>query len=130
VPEDNAARKSFEAGARTAREAMDRGTAAAEQATRQAEKSYSSTAEGIREFNTKLLDIAQANTMAGMNFVSELTRVKGPTEAMELWSRHAQNQLQTLTEQSQELATLCQRIAVSSTEPLTRSFDQTFKRAS
>jgi hypothetical protein len=76
-----------------------------------------------------LLDIAQANTMAGMNFVSELTRVKGPTEAIELWSRHAQNQLQRLTEQSLELATLGQRIASSSTEPLTRGFDQTFRRA-
>ena len=32
MPEDNPARKSFEAGARTAREAVDRGTAAAEQA--------------------------------------------------------------------------------------------------
>jgi hypothetical protein len=130
MPEDNPARKSFEAGARTAREAVDRGTASAEQATRQAEQSYSSTAEGIREFNAKLLDIAQANTMAGMNFVSELTRVKGPTEAIELWSRHAQNQLQRLTEQSLELATLGQRIASSSTQPLTRGFDQTFKLAS
>ncbi len=130
MPEDNPARKSFEAAAKTAREAVDRGTAAAEQVARQTEQSYSSTAEGIREFNTKLLDIANANTMAGMNFVSELTRVKGPTEAMELWSRHAQNQLQRLTEQSQELATVCQRLAFSSTEPLTRGLDQTFRRAS
>jgi hypothetical protein len=75
------------------------------------------------------VDIAQTNTMAGMNFLSELTRVKGPTEAIELWSRHAQNQLQRLTEQSLELATLGQRIASSSTEPLTRGFDQTFRRA-
>jgi hypothetical protein len=130
MPDDNLARKSFEAGATTAREAVDRGTAAAEQATRQAEQSYSSTAEGLREFNAKLLDIAQANTMAYMNFVSELTRVKGPTEAVELWPRHAQNQVQRLTEQSLELAALCQRFASSSTGPLTRGFDQAFKRAS
>jgi hypothetical protein len=67
----------FEAAARTAREAADRGTAAAEQAARQAEQSYASIADGIREFNAKLLDIAQANTMAGMNFVSKPTRVNG-----------------------------------------------------
>jgi hypothetical protein len=71
----------FEAAARTAREAADRGTAAAEQAARQAEQSYASIADGIREFNAKLLDIAQANTMAGTNFVFELTRVNGRTEA-------------------------------------------------
>ena len=93
MPEDNPARKSFEAGARTAREAVDTGTAAAEQPTRQAEQSYTSIADGIREFNAKLLDIAQANTIAGMNFVSELIRVKGRTEAFELWSRHAQSHL-------------------------------------
>jgi len=130
MPDDNPARKSFEAGARTAREAMDRGTAAAEQATKGAEQSFESTADGLRVFNAKLLDIAQTNTMAGMNFVSELAQVKGPTEAFELWSRHAQNQLQRLSEQSQELATLAQKIASSSTEPLMRGFDQSFKRAS
>jgi len=81
MPEDNPARKSFEAGARGAREAAGRGTAAAEQATRQTDQSYIAVADGIREFNAKLLDIAQANTMAGMNFVFELTRVNGRTEA-------------------------------------------------
>jgi hypothetical protein len=130
MPEDNPARKSFEAGARTAREAVDKGTAAVEQATRQAEQSYSFAAEGIRDFNAKLLDIAQVNTMAGMNYISELTRVKGPTEAIELWSRHAHNQFQRLTEQSLELATLSQRIASSGVKPLTRGFDQAFGRAS
>ena len=77
MPDDNPARKSFEAGARTAREAMDRGTAAAEQATKGAEQSFESTADGIRVFNAKLMDIAQTNTMACMNFVSELAQVKG-----------------------------------------------------
>ena len=130
MPEDNPARKSFESGARTAREALDRGTAATEQATKQAEQSYSSAVEGIREFNAKLLDIAQTNTMAGLNFAAELSRTKGPTEAFELWSRHVQSHLQRLSDQSQELTTLGQRLASSSAEPLTRSFDQAFKRAS
>jgi hypothetical protein len=130
MPEDNPARKSFEAGAKTAREATDRATAAAEQAAKGAEQSFESTADGLRVFNAKLLDIAQTNTMACMAFMSELAKVKGPTEAFELWSRQAQNQLQTLNEQSQELAALAQRIAASSTEPLMRGFDQSFKRAS
>jgi hypothetical protein len=68
-------------GARTAREAATEETAPAERATGQTEQSYASIADGIREFNAKLLDIAQANTMAGMNFVSELTRVNGRSKA-------------------------------------------------
>jgi hypothetical protein len=129
MPENNTAKKSFEAGTRTAREAMEKGTAAAEQATRRAEQSFETTANGISEFNSKLLAIAQTNMMAGMNFVSELAQVKDPTEAFELWSRHAQSQFQRFSEQSQELATLGQRLASSSTAPLTRGFDQAFKRA-
>jgi hypothetical protein len=72
----------------------------------------------------------QANTMACMDFISELTRVKGPTEAFELWSRQAQSYLQRMSEQSQELATLGRKTASSSAEPLMRGFDQMFKRAS
>jgi hypothetical protein len=130
MPNDNPARKSGEAGARTTREALDRGTAATEQATKQAEQSYSSAADGIREFNAKLLDMAQTNTMAGLNFAAELSHAKGPTDAFEVWSRHAQSHLQRLSDQSQELASLGQKLASSSAEPLTRGFEQIFKRAS
>jgi hypothetical protein len=127
MADDNPSKRSFE---RTAREAMERGSAATEQAAKQAEQSYSSAAEGITEFNTKLLDIAQINTKAGLTFATELMQAKGPTEAFQVWSRHAQSHFQRLSDQSQELASLGQRIASSSTEPLTRGFDNMFKRAS
>ena len=130
MPDDNPAKKSFEAGARTAREALERGTAATEQATRQAEQSYSSAAQGIVEFNTKLMDIAQINAQAGLTFAGELMQAKGPTEAFEVWSRHAQTHLQRMSDQSRELAMLGQRLASSSAESLPRGFDQVFKRAS
>jgi hypothetical protein len=126
---ENTAKKTFEAGAKTAREALEQGTAAAERGAREAEQAYSSATEGFRDFNAKLVDIAQSNTMASLNFLGELAHAKGPTEAFELWSRHIQSQLQRLTEQSQELAALGQRIASSSTEPLRRGFDQTLRRA-
>jgi hypothetical protein len=129
MPADKPASKSFEVGTRT-REAVDKGTAAGEQATRQAEQSYAFAAEGVREINVRLLGIAQANTMAGMNFLSELAHVKEPMEALELWSRHTQSNLQRLNEQWHELATLGQRFASSGSEPMARGFDQTFKRAS
>jgi hypothetical protein len=124
MSEHNPARKSFETGAKAAREAAESGTEAAEQAAKRAEQSYSSAAAGLRDFNAKLMNMAQANTTAGLNFLAELAHAKGPTEAFELWSRHTQTHFQRMTEQSQELATLGQRIAASSTEPLRRGFDQ------
>ena len=96
MAENNPARKSFEAGARTAREALEKGTATAEQAAREAEHSFSWAGEGFRDFNAKLMDFGQANMMAALNFVAELARVKGPTEAFELWSRHAQDKCKDL----------------------------------
>jgi phasin len=130
MAESNPARKSFEAGARTAREALEKGAATAEQAATETERSFSSAGEGLRDFNAKLMDFGQANLMANLNFFAELARAKGPTEAFELWSRHAQEQMQRFTEQSQELGALGQRIASTSSEPLRRSFDQTIRRVS
>ena len=130
MPESNQSRKVFETSASTAREAMGKATATADQAARQVEQSYSFAADGIRDLNTKLLDIAQTNTLASLNFFSELMRTKGPTEAFELWSRHVQDHFERCIAQSQELATLGQKIASSSTEPLARGLDPTFKRAS
>jgi phasin len=127
---ENLARKSFEAGGKTAREALEKGTATAEHAAREAEQSFSSAEEGLRGFSAKLMNFGQANMMANLNFLAELAQAKGPTEAFELWSRHAKEQMQRFTEQSQELGALGQRIASSSSEPLRRSFDQTIRRVS
>jgi hypothetical protein len=76
MAENNPARKSFEGGARAAREALEKGTATVEQAAREAEHGFSSAGEGFRDFNAKLMDFGQANVMAGLNFVAELARVK------------------------------------------------------
>ncbi len=46
-------KKAFEKGERFTREALDKGTATAEQAARQAEQSYSNAAGGIADLNTK-----------------------------------------------------------------------------
>lgn len=119
-------RKSFESVAKTAQEAMERETEAGEQATKRAGQSYSVATEGLREFNAKLMDMAKANTTAGLTFFAELAGAQRPTEAFELWSRHAQNNFQRLTAQSQELVLISQRIASSSTQPFRRAFDQTW----
>jgi hypothetical protein len=130
MAENNPARKSFEAGARTAREALEKETATAEQAAKEAERSFASAGEGFRDFNAKLMAIGQANMTAGLKFFAELAQAKGPTEAFQLWSRHAQEQMHRFTEQSQELGTLGQRIASTSSEPLRRGFEQTLRRVS
>jgi hypothetical protein len=89
--------KKFERSERTTREGFDMSSEAAVQATRQAERSYSSAAEGIRELNVRLLDMGQTNGMAALEFVRELTTAKGPKEAFEVWSKHTNDQFQRFT---------------------------------
>ena len=120
---ENQSKKIFERSERTAREGFDMGAEAAVQATRQAERSYSSAAEGIRELNVRLLDMAQTNGMAALEFVRELTTAKGPKEAFEVWSKHANDQFQRFTAQSEELTLLGQKIAGSSAQPLNARID-------
>ena len=113
--------------ARAARESIDRGKAAAEGAARSAEQSYLAAADGIRDFNARLIEMAHANTLAAVDFAREISTAKDPSAAAALWSSHLRQNLETLTDQSRELATLAQRIATSSAEPLTRGFGTAFK---
>ena len=113
--------------ARAARETFEKASAATRQSARGAEQSFSAVAEGIRDINVRLMEMAQLNTVAALVFVREMSTAKGPTEVASLWSSHAQRQFETLTEQSKELTALAQRIATSSAEPMTRSFGNALK---
>ncbi len=108
--------------ARTARESVEKGNAAAEGVARRAEQSYFAAADGIRDFNVRLIEMAHANTVAALDFAREISSAKDPSAAGTLWSSHLRQHLETLADQSRELATLAQRIATSSTEPIARSF--------
>jgi hypothetical protein len=79
----------------TAREAMQKGAAAAEGSTRALGEGYFAAAEAVRDFNMKLIEIAQANTMATLNFAQEIAIAKAPTEAAALWSSHARKNFET-----------------------------------
>jgi phasin len=113
--------------AKAARETFEKGSAAAEESARGAQQSFSAVAEGIRHFNVRLMEMAQLNTVAALDFAREMSTAKGPAEAAALWSSHTKRQFETLTEQSRELTALAQRIATSSAEPITRSFGNAFK---
>jgi hypothetical protein len=112
---------------RAARETFERASAATQQSARGAEQSFSEVAEGICDFNVRLMEMAQLNTVTALDFVREMSTAMGPAEAASLWSSHTQRQFETLTEQSKELTALAQRIATSSAEPMTRGFGNALK---
>jgi len=123
-------RKFADKSAAIASETLEKGKAAAEQATQAVQQSYSVTVDNIRDFNVKMIDMAQANSEAVFNFARELATSKQPSDIAELWTAHAKKQFETLTEQTKELTALGQKIAGESAEPIARSVNQAFKKVS
>jgi len=109
----------------TVRDAMQKGTAAAEESTRAMGNGYFAAAEAVSNFNMKLIEMAQGNTMAALNFAQQVATAKTPAEAASLWSSYARERFETLTDQSKELTVLAQSVVTSTTEPLTHTFRQT-----
>jgi phasin len=126
----NETRKFADRAAQTGRETFAKSRAAAEQSVRGAQESFSAVAEAIRDFNVRLMEMAQHNTIAALDFAREMSTAKGPADAAALWSSHAKRQFETLTEQTKELTALAQRVATSSANPIARNFGRTFPGSS
>jgi phasin len=94
------------------------------------DQNNSVTVDNIRDFNVKMIDMAQANMEALFGFARQLATAKAPSDIMELWTSHTRKQFETLTEQTKELTALGQKMAGESVEPIARSVNQAFKKAS
>ena len=130
MSEHDQTRKFADKSAAIASETLEKGKAAAEQATRAVQQSYSVTVDNIRDFNVKMIDMAQANAEAVFDFARQLATAKQPSDMVEPWTAHAKKQFETLTEQTKELSALGQKIASESGEPIARGVNQAFKKAS
>ena len=79
---------------------------------------FSNDVRGMQEYNEKLAEFAQANAKTQMEFMEKLSGLKSPTEFFEISSKHMQQHFERLTEQGKLLATLAQRIAIETAEPI------------
>ena len=52
------------------------------------DQSISVTFESIRDFNVKMIDMAQANTAAVFDFARQLSTAKSSSDLVELWTAH------------------------------------------
>jgi len=91
---------------------------AANEATDALQKSASTAIKGIQEYNSKVVEFAQANTQSHIEFVQRLAGVKSPFDCVEIFHNYSRQQLETLTEQAKELAKLGEEIAGSASTPL------------
>ena len=124
MTENIAPRKFGDKGAAHSKDATQQFGAAAEQATKVLEQNYATAANGLRDYNLKALEIAQVNSDAAFDYARQLMSVKSPSEMMELWTTHARKQFEVLTEQTQGLAALGQKVVTETTGPVTKALNR------
>jgi phasin len=122
-------RKAFEKGVADTRAAYARAKTAAEETSGALETSCATAAKGIVEFNGKALDALRANAEANFDFIKSVIGVKSVPEFITLQSEHARRQAEAIAAQAKEIATLSQKVAAESVEPLKTQFAKTFKIA-
>jgi phasin len=111
-------REMTEKGATQSREAFEKMSAATAQTADVMKNCYSTAVKGIQDYNNKLIEFTHANTKTAGDFAQRMFGVKSPSEFFELSADLAQQQLETLTKQTQQLATLAQQVTLATTEPL------------
>jgi phasin len=122
-------RATAEKGTAQAQEAFEKVSAATAEATDLIKNSYSTAVKGAQDYNNKVIEFAQANTKAALDFVQKLSGVKSPSDFIELSTDHSRKQFETLTEQTKELAALAQKVTLATVEPLKTGVTKAFSQA-
>jgi phasin len=112
------ARDLTDAGAEQTKEFMHKAGSATTQAASTMQTCCSTALKGMQQYSQKLFEFARDNGQAHFDFMQNLAAVKEPREFFEMSAEHTKRQMAKLAEQTKELATLAQRIAVAATEPV------------
>src|SRR5437879_7831326 len=118
-----------EKGVSQARDSYAKFKDAAETHNGTIEAVFTSANKGASAYSTKMLEFFKANSTASLDFAQELLGVKTPAEALELWTSHTRNQLETFSAQAKELAELGQKVATETVEPIKTSAAKFYKPA-
>ena len=113
-------------GSAQAKEAFEKMSAATAEATASIKNSYSSAVKGVQDYSTKAIEFANANTEAAFAFAKTLSGVKSPSDFIELSTKYSSKQLETLAEQTKELAELAQKVTLATTESFKTAIPKAF----
>ena len=121
-------REFAEKGVAQSKEAYEKMKATAEENTEMLETVYSTASKGATEYGHKIIEIARANTNAAFDYMESLFGVKSASEMVELSTAHARAQFETLQGQTKELASLAQKVATDTAEPIKTSVSKVMKK--
>jgi phasin len=115
-------RELAEKGVAQSKKAFDTVSAATGQTADAMKKCYSNALKGVQDYSNKVVEYTQANTNATFDFAQRISGVKSPSEFVELSTEHARQQLEILTNQTNQLAALAQQVSLATAEPLKTRF--------
>jgi phasin len=118
-----------ETGAKQSKEAFEKIGAATSDAAEVMTNCCSTALKGMQDYNRKLFEFTQANTKSAFELVQNLAGVKSPAEFAQVSTEHARRQLETIVEQSRQLAELSQHVTLATAEPLKTGFAKALNRA-
>ena len=122
-------REMAEKGTTQAKETYEKINAATTETANFIKNSYSTAVKEMQDYNNKIFEFTHVNTNAAFDFVQRMSGVKSPSVFVELWTEHARKQVETLTEQSKQLAALTQKVMRTTTEPLKTGVSNPFNIA-
>ena len=118
-----------EKGTAQAKETYEKMNAATTEAADLIRNSYSTAVKGMQDYNNKVIEFARANSNAAFDFVQKMSGVKSSSVFVELWAEHARKQVETLTEQTKQLAALAQKATLATMEPLKTGVAEAFNHS-
>ena len=122
-------REMAEKGTTQAKETYEKMSAATTEASDLIKNSYSTAVKGVQDYNNTFIEIAHANSNAAFDFIQKLSGVKSPSAFVETSTEHARKQLETLTEQTKQLAALAQKATLATAAPLKTGAVEAFNHA-
>jgi hypothetical protein len=100
-----------------ARAAFDSFVTATQEAVNRAQAQALSAQGGMRELGELAMRHSQRNVQASFDFAQNLMRAKDAKEMADLYTDYIRKQMQTLTEQAQELGKEAAKLGMPSTSP-------------
>jgi len=102
---------------------------AAEEATSMLETTYANASKGAADYGLKMLEMARSNSNAAFDFAAEMLGAKSLAQMVEISTSHTRKQIEQATAQAKELATLAQKLATHTAEPIKDGFTSMVKKA-
>ena len=79
----------------------------------------------MQDYSGKVAEFTQANIKSYVEFIQKLAAVKSPSDFIQVSTSHTREQLEKLTEQSNQLAALAQQVTLDTVEPLKTGLTKT-----